>query len=170
VSGLHHPSTCDSVMLLLKILSVSLYSMYLNVNPAYTSMCMYIQFAHSISSFFKFFFKFLPYFSKFCQVLKFFASITKTLCDFHRPYFKFLQVSFAVVCLRFFLGTGRVLTDWIPPPFSAHPPPHPISSLFKFLSSFPSFFQLFSSFQAFRKHYYKNIVSGYHLPTPVHVI
>jgi hypothetical protein len=41
VSGLRHPSTCDSVMLLLKNLSASLYSMYLNVNPAYTLMCMY---------------------------------------------------------------------------------------------------------------------------------
>ena len=53
MSGLHHPSACDSVVLLLKILSASLYSMYLKVNPAYTSMCMYIQFAHSISSFLK---------------------------------------------------------------------------------------------------------------------
>ena len=80
MSGLHHPSACDSVVLLLKILSASLYSMYLKVNPADTSMCMYIQFAHAISSFFKFFFQVSSiFFSKFCKVYKFFASIRKNI-------------------------------------------------------------------------------------------
>ena len=39
------------------------------------------RFAHPTSSFFKFFFfKFLPFFSKFCQVFKLFPSIAETLC------------------------------------------------------------------------------------------
>jgi hypothetical protein len=36
-----HPSTCDLVMLLLKFCQLNFHSMYLNVNPAYTLMCMY---------------------------------------------------------------------------------------------------------------------------------
>jgi len=70
----------------------------------------------------------------------------------------------AVLCVgRFLRGClADKYVGWLSL-WSALPPPSAHAS-------FLQFFRLFSSLQAFRKHYYKNIVSGSHLPTPVHVI
>jgi hypothetical protein len=84
------------------------------------------------------------------------------------PHLLFVHKSVLVTaafCLRLFLGMGRVLTDWTPPPSSVHPFP-PSFKFFQVSFKFFLFSPVIFKFSGFSQALLQNIVSGYHLPSP----
>ena len=125
-----YPSACDLVMLLLKSVSwIFVGFLALTPDPVYIffearkSNFFFLKKVQPIKNLLKHLYIQENIFTNFCGSSTMQCKLYVIFVNFLAPAPYFIQ----------FLGMGRVLTEWTPPPFFRFTPSHPLSSFFKFL-------------------------------------